>query len=112
METIVVLVVLFIIVAVSYFINRGKRTVNTLAIEETQPMDAVEVDAIEPYERVLLNAAKSMWCLSSVLMEDGSQQWYVVDKATGKRLFIIDSNSHAVKAIAQRKRTTRKPASV
>ena len=113
MDIIIVLVALLLIGAVSYLINRGKRAVNTLAIEDTQSMDAVEVDAIEPYERVLLNAAKSTWCLSSMLMEDGSQQWYVVDKQSGRRLFMVDNNTHAVKAMPQqRKRTTRKTVSV
>lgn len=108
METIILVVVLSLIGAVTYTINR-KGHAEAVSVDETQPMEAVAVDSIEPYERVLLNAAKATWCLSSVLMDDGTQQWYVVDKHSGKRLFMVDTNTHAVKHVAQkpvqRKRT-------
>lgn len=104
METIVLLIGLLLIGVITWFINRGKR-MSMPTIDDTQPMAPVE--SITDYEKVLLNAAKSLWVMSSVIDEHGNCQWYVVDRKTGMRVFDVDEQTHSVRPIQQRKRTRR-----
>lgn len=99
METAFVIIVLSIIASVTYTINRkGKQ--EAVSIEETQPMPVVL--EMSPYDTVMLNAAKHLWQMASVVDEHGVCQWYVVDRQTGQRVFEVDEQTHTVKRVAQK----------
>lgn len=107
----IVVVLLFVVLSigfVSVLINRGRASeAQAEVLEETQPMDAVDIIGIE--ERVLLNAAYEQWAIAHYI-EYGSEQWYVVDRRTGAKLFSVDENTLAVSRIPTAKKSVRRTA--
>lgn len=107
METAFVIIVLSIIGAVTYTINRkGKQEAAAIVDTSTITQETPAVMEMSPKDRVLLNAAKSMWSISMRLGDDDKQEWFIVDKRTGMCVFEVNEDTYAVTPIKRMRRKT------
>lgn len=73
-----------------------------MRIEE---LEEREKDALypTPEQRVLYAAAEEAFAIAQVI-ERGTSQWYVVNRATGRRLFEVDEDTLTVIPLQERSR--------